>query len=64
MGEPLIEGLGVGKLLGPQQLEQAEKTLGVVFERGRRQQQDVTPESGDRFDRAVLPVTRVSRAPS
>ena len=50
-GEARLETHVLGKLLRTEQLEQAEEPVGVVFERGRAQEQDVTTQARDRRDR-------------
>ena len=44
-----------------QELEQPEEPVGVVFERGRAQEQHVTTQARDRRDRAPAGVARVAR---
>ena len=51
-GEARLEADVLGKLLRPQQLQQPEEAVRVVFERRRAEQQHVAAEGGDRRDRA------------
>ena len=43
----------LGKFLRPQQLQQPEESMRIVFERRRAEQQDVPAERGDRRNRAI-----------
>ena len=49
------------KLVGPEQLQQPEEAMRIVFERRRAQQEDVPPERGNRGDRAVVRLAGMSR---
>ena len=51
--EPRLDVHPLGKLLRPQQLQQPEEPVRIVFERRRAEQQHVASERGDRRDRAV-----------
>ena len=59
--EPRRDIHALGKLLRPQQLQQPEEPMRVVFERRRAEEQDVPPERGHGSNRAILPPTRMSR---
>ena len=48
-----------GKLLRPQQLQQPEEPVRIVFERRRAEQQHVPPERGDWRHRAILRLARM-----
>ena len=54
----------LGKLLRPQQLQQPEESVRVVFERRRAQEQHVAAEGGDRRDRPPRRLAGMSRRPS
>ncbi len=50
-GQPRLERLVLGEVGGPQKLEQAEEAVNVVVERDRGEEEQVSPERGDRRDR-------------
>ena len=52
-----------GEVGGPQELQQPEEAVHVVVERGRREQQHVASERGDRRDRAPGRVAGMARRP-
>ena len=60
--EPRLDVHALGKLLRPQQLQQPEEPVRIVFERRRAEQQHVPPERGDRRDGAIAPARRDARA--
>ena len=59
--EARLEAHVLGKLLRTEQLEQAEEPVGVVLERRRAQEQDVTAEARDRRDRPPAGLAGVAR---
>ncbi len=61
--QPLLEALVFGKLLGPQQLQQPEEPVRVVFERRRAQQQHVPAQAGDGRDGAPAGLAGMARRP-
>ena len=61
--QPRLEAHVLGELLGPQQLQQPEEAVRVVFERRRAQQQHMAAERGDRRHGAPRRLAGMARRP-
>ena len=61
--EPRLDVRALGKLVRPQQLQQPEEAVRIVFERRRAEQQDVPAERRDRRDGAIRRLARMSGRP-